>query len=233
MTIDSGYPDWQRVADWSGSALVDQVARSYAVSVIDGPFYVGLWHGVQVTVNATVNDQSFVFIWYQDEAGTKPIGQRVIDVGAGKTAIIAFPNQGPWLRISCAEYGTGNGVHTLRVIATNRHMTGVSLESVDPLVSLASISLGAGIASEIPLFRWYTGPAHLWVLATDQPGAFGLRWRTASGTLAYFWNKACVINQQYETDVLIPPCIVTALVQNTGSATAVFFMSLVPDYFRP
>lgn len=165
----TGYPDWQRVTQNDGPALVNNSA--IAPPATFGPFNVAPWYGVRFTAQHSQPPGAgvlyVIFAWYTDKALDTVIGLNrfyCVPSSVDWQGVIV-PCLGPWVQIF-ARTLTGTDDLSLVVLPTNRTQ-GVSNDVEEGAVAHNSSLVGAASTLTLASSPVFWGPSTVAISATQ------------------------------------------------------------------
>ncbi|HEY5985053.1 MAG TPA: hypothetical protein VIV12_01535 [Streptosporangiaceae bacterium] len=146
-----GYPDFTRVPQQEGPAIVRQDAGTvFNATTLFGPFYVGIWRWLRVRWRPNPFGAAVYRIdvfFYEDQATTKQLAVRSFEFAFDAFFHQCIPIGGPWCVIQYEKVGAPSTTSELIVQPLQVRDSIPQETDLQMTIQLASVSVGAGVTT--------------------------------------------------------------------------------------
>jgi hypothetical protein len=223
-----GYADWQRVENWDGPVLFEDVGRASAGDILSPILDVSRYAYLGGYDSVGNNNALVVFTWYADSAGLKPVGVRefTLSPSIGNPAQYRIPNLGPYVQIRWAEFPAGAFTHTARVFPTNRFHPLEFIPSHPELIHAVNVPFAIGQNINFWASDYYGGPVQLHTWSGQSAMEYAIQYVDVTNVLQY----AAVLdppNANTKTTALVPCGAWKVNVSNTGGLATTVYLTVI------
>lgn len=228
MSIDVGYPDYQRVVNWDSPVLYQgdlQIITSYVQS---NPIDVSRYAYLGGFINLTAGQCLISIQWFLDDKLQTLVGERQFRLDAGINNICQpkIIHMGPWVQITLQTINNAQFTVGWSLFATNRTsaLDFVPQESV--LIDRQGEAYNASQTITHYPTAYYSGPARIFASASEAFTISAL-WLGDLGNYDYFWQDLTVASNNFNADVIVPAGAWVINATNNGSSTTDLTLSVI------
>lgn len=227
-----GYPDGQRVSNFTGPTLWSSNTGPVALvpALRLGPFDVSRYGFLGGSLQVSGGFSSVVLTWYEDQAEQYPIATREFFLAPNITepAQIHLPNLGPYVSI-LASSGESGATLTGQLLGTN---TPHPLEFI-PVNTQFVYEYGKAINANTAIYLYptdyYSGALHVWY---ESNGAMFFIIETLQGDGVWNYHSQLATpsaGAQFDQTILVPGGAWRWHLANTGTSSLTYYLAASPS----
>lgn len=226
-----GYPDGQRVQNFTGPELFAENAIALPAQVQSGALDVSRYAYISGFIQAQNNIPIAVTLaWYADQNLTILIALRrfVVSGSIPNPAQLKIANLGPWCQASFAPIG-GTSQLSCGLWGSNIPSPLEFTPTNAQLISKSNVTTGPGVGTFYYPTDYYAGPIRVWLYGSGT----GVNWTMAvintDGTQSTVDQSQNAVNGEISMSTVAPPGAWNMEVETVGSGNTTFYFAVTPS----